>query len=192
MLKFNSTTNKNNRITYTYTPKDKKYYQAFIQEGKENKDPNVERMTIFDLDGTLSNDKWRQRFIDSSLPDNDPRKWHEYHVNCINDDLMNKHLVKDDMWSLNAAVFTGRPITYKALTTKWLWLNGIPSTNLYMRAEGDLSPNWQVKEKFLQQLCDWCKAHPFFIYPYMAYDDDPDVIRMYRDYGLKCSLIKRT
>ena len=94
LMELNSTDNKNNRITYSYTPKDKKYYQAFIQEGKENKDPNVERMTIFDLNGTLSNDKWRQRFIDSSLPDNDPRKWHEYHVNCINDDLMNTHLVK--------------------------------------------------------------------------------------------------
>ena len=177
-------------IYYRYVPKEMSFYTDIIKKGKSSTEPNAEKITIFDLDGTLSDDKWRRKFIDESLPDSDPLKWHQYQTSCVDDDLMNGHLIQDDHFSLYAVIFTGRPKRYKDLTTKWLWLNKVPYKGLYMREDTDLSPNWQVKEKLLHQLCEWCNNHITPIYPYMAYDDDPKVIEMYKRYGLNCKLVK--
>ena len=53
---------------------------------------------IVDLDNTISQDDWRHWMIDPQAADGE-HKYHEYHLHCIGDSVINRHFVFSLMYS---------------------------------------------------------------------------------------------
>jgi hypothetical protein len=74
-------------------------------------------------------------------------------------------------------VVTGRAEKHRVLTANWPRDNGIPCAALFMRPEGDFRPDYEVKRDILSEIRrTWI--------PTEAYDDNPKVIRLWREEGL--------
>ena len=92
----------------------------------------MKRVVIVDIDGTLSNDRWRQ-------PKNDDISWDEFHAMAKEDttyeDMINfiGHLSS----KYYIIGLTGRPEKFRQMTTLWLGMNVVAMDELHMRPDDD-------------------------------------------------------
>jgi predicted kinase len=135
---------------------------------------------LFDIDGTLADIEHRIHL----LPD-----WPKFFAQ-MHDDVGIEPII--DLAQLLAGgmktfpltykllIVTARPDTWREVTETWLkkWL--IPYDALYMRKEGDYRQDSIVKGDLLQQIIDDGYT------PTLVIDDRPEVVEMWRSYGLAC------
>lgn len=151
----------------------------------------MKRAIIFDLDGTLANNKHRVHWLEGEKKDWD-RFYSEMHRDTPNkpitwlckaliDYIYRLHI--SDKGDLRVFIFTGRPENYRKATAQWLevylpW--GFDLITLVMRQEGDYRPDYQVKQEMLDKL----KSEGYEVL--FTVDDRKQVVDMWRRNGITC------
>jgi len=135
---------------------------------------------IFDVDGTLANvdpylhhirgsNKYYDAFHEASidaLPNLDV-------VEMLNNAAADRHAI---------LVVTSRKEKYRGLTSMWLAKNNLRSHALFMRADDDNRPDYEVKKDILDKINNhWTVLH--------AVDDNPSVIALWEDNGISTTKI---
>lgn len=142
----------------------------------------MKKVRILDLDNCISDDGWRISRIDWHQTNLD-RRYHDYHSLAPFDLLGNGQLV---CTPCDIAIFTARPVSYRAATEEWLRRNAIRSQYLIMRNDGNHMPSDMLK----RQQVEWLVAH-YGVGLYdieMAFDDRPEVVEMYKSLGIKAEV----
>lgn len=139
-------------------------------------------MIILDLDACISNDAWRIPKIQWQHNDIN-RRYHDYHLLAGFDECRNKELFEG---RTAIAIFTARPVMYRAITEEWLKRNGVNWSHLLMRNDSDHSHSVDLKERQLDWLSSLYEV-PISTIEH-AYDDRGDVIAMYRRRGVPATM----
>lgn len=138
------------------------------------------RCYLFDIDGTLSDVSHRLHHIQST-----PKNWNAFFDGC-KDDAPIAHIVKlaRDLNGSEAIVLvSGRSDRVRKQTEEWVGRQGILTTHLYMRKDGDHRQDNIVKGELLDQIV----ADGFV--PIMAFDDRNQVVEMWRAKGVPCAQV---
>jgi hypothetical protein len=146
---------------------------------------------IIDLDGCISDDRWRRHLIESPVDGrwSNQTRFENYHSCCVRDNLVNAHEIRYD---LKHIVLTGRPVRWRQPTEDWLWetANIVPHI-LIMRNNEDLAPSPELKER----MCGWL-WEPNLMYGVRkeeiveAIDDRQDIVSMYHKLGLVARVVR--
>ncbi len=140
---------------------------------------------ILDLDNTIADDSWRISRINWQH-ENPERRYHDYHSLSAWDKPGNVELFSDLRSDQKIAIFTARPVAYRAITEEWLKRNGVPASILIMRNPEDVRHSKHLKRSHLH----WLLAYYDIRYEDIeaAYDDREDVVEMYREFGIKAEV----
>ena len=150
----------------------------------------MKKAIIFDIDGTLANNKHRVHWLECEKKD-----WNKFYSEMDKDapnepivfmcKAMLEHVYRSStIDDLRVFIFTGRPAQYEGKTREWLdktlgWHYHVIS-GLIMRPEGDYRPDYQVKQEMLDKL----KAEGYEIL--FTVDDRKQVVDMWRSNGITC------
>ena len=141
----------------------------------------MQEIIVFDLDGTLALIEHRQHLVQCDKPD-----WDAFFEACV-DDLPNTPVIKvlREMHSRNVVeIWSGRSDAVRLETREWLTRHGVP-VNVYvqMRAEGDYTPDEQLKESWLNS------SRGDDVEVTMVFDDRDKVVAMWRRNGVVCAQV---
>lgn len=132
---------------------------------------------VLDLDGTISDDRWRRWLIDPQAATVD-EMYHHYHLHLDQDQFVNK-------WTLDCdvpiVILTARPEYTRELTMRWLERHNVEFQQLLMRPEGDHRSSPLLKLGLIAE-------HNLQEIEY-AFDDREDVIAAFRSVGIPCAQI---
>lgn len=79
-------------------------------------------------------------------------------------------------------IVTARSRKYRIPTVWWLLWNGIATDDLFMRRDGDYRPDYEVKKDLLVEIRKrWNPVH--------AIDDNPNVIRLWKDENIETTTV---
>lgn len=152
---------------------------------------------IFDIDGTLVDNRERVHAIMGAGSDYDtyqtwtPEKWDRFYADALFDRPIENMIECVRKLQVAPFFFTGRKEHGRGREKTWQWLQyhvwGLvtpftahPSCyRLFMRAEDDDRPSWQVKEDHLKTLLEMGAWDPI-----IAFDDSRADIEMYKRHGL--------
>lgn len=135
--------------------------------------------TIFDLDNCVADDGWRIPMIDWSKSVAEGR-YDKYHALSSLDTPHNVGLVDS---SLNPVFLTARPVMFYPQTQAWIRKHfGIQRPTIIMRNNDDHRPSPELKASQLSALLG---GDYLFTNVAIAYDDRDDIVRMYRDHGVR-------
>lgn len=149
----------------------------------------MKKAIIFDIDGTLANNKHRVHWLEGEKKD-----WDKFYSE-MNKDSLNEPVgflckaVLDYVYritllgEIRVFIFTGRPEKYRQETWDWLYEKlgwHIQLSSLKMRPTGDHRPDYQVKQEMLDSL----KADGYEIL--FTVDDRKQVVDMWRANGITC------
>lgn len=135
---------------------------------------------IVDLDNCIANDAWRIPKINWQKS-NPMDRYHDYHSLSGFDEVGNMDIFAEHPGAVGI-VFTARPVLYHAVTQEWLKRKGVPFEYLVMRNNNDHRPSLELKRTMLKWMPDVYGIPLEDIVA--AYDDRPDVVEMYRTYGI--------
>lgn len=138
---------------------------------------------ILDIDNCIADDKWRIPHINWKT-DNPLWRYHDYHSLSGFDTAHNHELYINTRSDI--VIFTARPIMYQAITQEWLKRHGVGHVMLMMRDMDDHSHSVELKEKQLHALFANTDVKAKDIVG--AFDDRPDVVQMYRKYGIPADI----
>lgn len=151
------------------------------------------KYVIFDLDNCLADDRARIPLIKWEEK-NPEKRYADYHSNVSDDPVGNYEALELTMLRETPIFLTARPRSVgsadvRAQTLGWIRERlGVTEPILLMRGVNDHRPSVDLKRSMLAQLsADYDiklsdVAH--------AYDDRPDIVAMYREYGIKASVMK--
>ena len=148
----------------------------------------IRSMVIFDLDGTLSDDRdrWARHVGDLDPSKFDQMDWDAYHSTMLNDaPVVEVMQVMESFKRLGYGIMfsTGRPEQYREPTVEWLQRHGTDPMGypnlLRMRPHSALDSNVEVKRQALKAVR---REHPVL----MAFENDERTIAMYREEGVTC------
>ena len=122
---------------------------------------------VLDLDGTISDDRWRLPLID--LTADDP--WHRYHNVCQHDPYINRHLTAYH----SLVIVTSRPERLRHETHTWLQAHGIAYLALLMRPDACRCESSALKPRLLTR---YRAQSPISLES--IHDNDPAVLAGYR------------
>lgn len=135
---------------------------------------------IFDVDGTLCNVESIRHFVAGERRDFDA--FHLESVNCP----PNPHVVEAAQRSLAEGIapliVTARQAKYRNVTAFWLAMHNVPSDALYMRATGDMRPDYEVKRDILARIRTRYDVIE-------AWDDNPSVIQLWTEEKIPTILV---
>ena len=132
----------------------------------------MNRIAIFDLDGTLADVTHRLHFLEEG-------KWDEFYLACNNDKPIDEIIALSRMmWHNSVPIFTltGRSDIAKDKTIRWLNENNVLYDELFMRQDGDYSHAEDLKEKWINEI----GANNI----YCAFDDSAKVCNMFKRNGI--------
>jgi hypothetical protein len=137
---------------------------------------------IFDIDGTVADDRWRRDKVRWDKEDPDDR-YAAYHMASPKDKMINGHLVDNKAQHLSIIFLTARPEHRRTDTHAWLTKHfpGIPF-QLFMRGHNDHRPSTELK---LAYFLAWAKRIDIVV----AYEDRVDVTEVLRAEGFNVKLI---
>lgn len=132
---------------------------------------------IFDIDGTLADNSHRQHLVQTR-----PKNWKAYNELMHLDAPVYKiiRLINIFRESHSIILCTGRNISYRQTTTRWLNRYNIRWEELYMRPDNDFRADDVIKEEMLKQIREAGYD------PEYAIDDRNSVVAMWRRNGLIC------
>jgi hypothetical protein len=135
---------------------------------------------IYDVDGTLANVDPYLHYVRGSNKDYDA--FHKASIDALpnydvvqmlNDTVADGHHV---------LIVTSRKEKWRGLTSMWLAINNIRSHSLFMRADDDHRPDYEVKKDILDKINkQWDVLH--------AVDDNPSVIRLWEENSIPTTKI---
>lgn len=138
--------------------------------------------TIWDLDGTLVDVRHRLEHILCAKPN-----WDAYH-RLTHMDTLYPHAFKLYKALLQAGVIpvfcTARPERNRHLTKRWLVDNEVPLLGnefLLMRSDNDHRKSPEIKKDMLTKI-----RNHYGLSVVMAFEDQPEVVTMYRTEGVPC------
>lgn len=139
-------------------------------------------MVIFDLDGCLSDDRWRRPYIDWGHQDSELR-YRDYHLLCGFDRFAG--LTEEDHQRLarhdGYVVMTSRPEWTRPITLEWLARNRMPQPKkVYMRPERNYQPCEDLKGEMLLRAI---REFNLPAYGWFGFDDLQCVVDRYRKLG---------
>lgn len=141
------------------------------------------RVIIFDIDDTLSNSEWRRHLFEQN-----PRNWEEIREQSLKDKphheihYLNQLVGKDKNNII--IVLTARSEEDRDVTKRWLDNNAIIYHELMMREKGDFREDYIIKENALREI------ELKYSKPYMAFEDNINVAKMWRKHGIRCLHVK--
>ena len=151
----------------------------------------MKKAIIFDIDGTLADNKHRVHWLEGGKKDWD-RFYSEMDKDTPNEPVVFICRAVCDfvcrLYGLEQAyikvfICTGRPENYRKQTEEWLY-NTLDwhkdTTTLIMRPAGDHRPDYQVKQEMLDKI----KAKGYEIL--FTVDDRKQVVDMWRANGITC------
>lgn len=145
----------------------------------------MSKVILCDIDGTLANPEHRLGLIKTK-----PKNWRAFFDASILDPAY-----EDIVWlvkTLHSAgntilIVTARSEDEREKTTTWLndvaGLEGIYE-KMYMRESGDYRDDSIVKAEILVKIYDDGYT------PYMVFDDRDNVVKMWRNIGIRCLQVK--
>lgn len=148
-----------------------------------------QKLVIFDIDGCISDDEWRLNLI---KPDGSDR-FSEYHALARDDAALmaGDITLKKHIASRHCVVFiTARPNSIRKLTNDWIRLK-FPNCNfvLFMREEDQEGiGSVDLKKGILSNVLESKQPGQEII---AAYDDRPDVVLMYLQFGIQASILDK-
>lgn len=116
-------------------------------------EPINHQIAIFDLDGTVSDDRHRAHHVE----DSDPPDWDSYYAGIVDDAPVPGAVALYNIL-VNAGiavhVLTGRKEMYREPTTSWLQVHKfrIHPTRIHMRADDDRRRNPVFKRQVIEEL----------------------------------------
>jgi len=140
-------------------------------------DWNNRPIILVDIDGTLADGTHRQHYV--TRPEGEKKDWDSYYEALSYDEPISfvmrwvRKLAEDH----TICLVSGRPDTYQRETMNWLIKWAVPYDYLFMRSGGDHRPDTEVKAKILKHI-------PRDLLQFVI-DDRPQVIRMWRENGVK-------
>lgn len=140
----------------------------------------IQKARIFDIDGTLCDVRSIRHHVTGTRRDFDA--FHRESVNCP----PHPHVVEAARNSLAEGVapliVTARQAKYRNVTAFWLAMHDIPSDVLYMRATGDMRPDYEVKRDILARIRNRYDVIE-------AWDDNPSVIQLWTEENIPHVLV---
>jgi predicted kinase len=137
--------------------------------------PDGKDIVVFDLDGTLCNCEWRREIAARKKPFD----WKSFFAACGIDKP--NHPILD--WALSLqkdhyiVISTGRHERYGDISASWLKIYGVNFLHMFMRRNSDNRHDYEAKN-------DMCQHLPKDRIKFVV-DDRPQVVRMWRDNGIK-------
>ena len=134
---------------------------------------------LFDIDGTLATIDHRRPLLDGEKPN-----WKAFN-SLMGDDTPNQPVVElyKTLWDskkYQLILVSGRSEDHRRITETWLIWNSIPFDRLMMRPYNDFSPDFEVKQRILDQLRIEGYEISFVV------DDRDSVVEMWRSNGITC------
>jgi hypothetical protein len=130
-------------------------------------DEDLPDALLLDIDGTLAN-----------IGDRNPFDHTKYHL-----DNLNHAISKLTAAFTKTIVITGRDNRHREVTTKWLADHGVYYERLIMRPEGDVRPDYIVKQElFFAEIAPYYNAQ-------LVVEDRKQVVEMWREIGLLCAQV---
>ncbi len=110
----------------------------------------ITKTVVFDLDGTLSDDRHRLDRINDS--------WDDYHARCTFDKPYQSAINLARMYGekTDVVICTGRPEAFYAYTEDWLANQGVFPVEILMRPKWNSMPTTTMKLGLLLDYFDWC------------------------------------
>lgn len=136
----------------------------------------MRRIVLVDLDGTISDDRWRGPLLKSS--------WDEYHQNAVWDrpyDHMVNLLCGLSQQDYHIIAVTGRPERWRGITMTWMFKHHIPACDLLMRPDNDYRKSHEVKMALVE---------PFINDVVMIIDDRDDIIEAFNALNVTTLLVR--
>lgn len=149
---------------------------------------------IGDLDGCISDDRWRRVLIgtepergrsDPTWPD----RFHRYHLHASQDAAANLH---EFIPGVPIIFLTARPVRYADLTREWLWSKQVNPMHIIHRPNDDHRPSVEIKAMQLGWLTNPNNDYDVSLSEIIsAIDDREPIIQMYRSLGIVNARIVR-
>lgn len=140
----------------------------------------MRKYQIADLDGCISDDRWRRDTIKPRPADgsNPPDRFHIYQSLSFSDEAMNLRELRDDCQLI---ILTARPVKFSQITYDWLKRHKIVPAITIFRNNHDTRPSWDVKRQMVGWLLDYNMhgLNPGDIVE--AIDDLAPIVNMYRE-----------
>lgn len=132
--------------------------------------------SVFDIDGTVADDRWRRSMIVGDDYD-------RYHEASKEDQPINQHLVRTRASVGDCIIFaTSRPERHRKITTRWLAEHFTGEFVLVMRDNEDTRPSPHVKTDMLEKLKEQYDIR-------VVFDDREDVCELLQVNGYETELI---
>jgi Zn ribbon nucleic-acid-binding protein len=134
------------------------------------------RAIICDIDGTLSDNRYRRVLLRQKPP-----KWKEFLAGAVNDkpNLWVVELLHSLSQGYPILLVTGRDEGDRTMTETWLSLYNVPYDRMWMRTLKDYRSDPIIKKEILNAI----RAE---YEPWLALDDRPDTIKMWRENNIPC------
>lgn len=160
-------------------------------ETTEDRNHN-EFITVFDLDGCISDDRWRSQRVPKDAKT--AAEWTHYHEGCGDDmpldtgaALLREHIKEGDF----ILFATGRPFTYADKTSEWIQrhfkIEPFKDFTILMRKPDDERPSIDLKNEFITFIARHAMESKKQIR--IAYDDKADVVDLYNKSGIKANVL---
>jgi hypothetical protein len=150
----------------------------------------VRRIQIADLDGCISDDRWRRHLILPLPPRGEDNNYcfQEYHDHCGLDAIANRHELDP---SAELVILTARPISIHLKSADWLAAYELNALCVIHRNIHDYRASVDVKRDQLRWLFD-PNSYGFLAEEIVsAIDDREDIVRMYREeFGLNSRIVR--
>jgi phosphoglycolate phosphatase-like HAD superfamily hydrolase len=136
---------------------------------------------IFDIDGTLADISQRLHFIQQK-----PADWYKFFSAAGDDASITEviYIARALAYEGHRIVYsTGRPERTRELTKEWLYINDLPSGQIFMRADKDHREDFIVKSELLDYILH--TIDPDLSHYGGVFEDRQQVVDMYRARGLR-------
>lgn len=134
---------------------------------------------IFDMDGTLADVRGIRPLLQG------PRSFDAFHaasVDCPPHTAVVAAARREHAAGRAVLIVTARSVRWRHHTAMWLALNDVPSSAMWMRGRHDQRPDYEVKRDILARI-------RLRYGPVAAWDDNPDVIRLWTDEGIPTTVV---
>lgn len=150
--------------------------EAF-NEGRMTNRPDA---VVFDMDGTLADVSGLRHLVQGPN-----RNFEEFHQRSV--DAPPNSEVVDMARNAKAAgkkivIVTARKAKFRPHTAMWLAQNDVPSDAMYMRADKDQRPDYEVKKDILNRM-----SRSFNVIH--AVDDNPNVLKLWHENNIRTTRV---